>query len=309
MAVIDSPASFSATKFLDDFKKTSDAISAPYSEPAILAVLKVYEGCFMDGIMTWRATDRPGDALNFRVYLRRQLDTIGIATEAGLLDSNNPMARLLISWDSLYKGEPVQWIDFDPMKGLAKTWLNLKGRRPVDEILNAPEVPVSVRAHGPTFHSLGLEIVTFLAVDYHSNTMNLYFVGPSPLSKSQAARLTNLAGCSPPTDEELEDMHGFLTPGAFPFAVTMEYKTGRITRVAIYAMNLSPQKLPTVHDRISKYLSEVPSYDKQQSINVAWSYGLGGSKYMKADSSYSGEQTEILEESSLRHEPAYLTQS
>lgn len=309
MTVVDSPALFSTPRFLDDLKNTSDAIGAPYSEPAISAVLKVFEECFKQGVVTWRATDRPGDALNFRIYLRRQLDTISIATEAGLLEPDNTMARLLNSWASLYNGETLQWIDFDPKKGLAKTWLNLKGRRPIDDILSAPEVPVSIRAHGSTFHSVGLEFVTFLAVDYHSHTMNLYFAAPSPIAKTQAAQYTNLVGCSPPTDQEFEDMLAFLSPGGYPFAVTMEYETGRITRVAIYAMNLTPQRLPTVEDRISKFLSEAPSYDRHQSINVAWSYGLGGSKYMKADSSYIGEQSVIMNEGPLHFKPAYLTKS
>ena len=74
----------------------------------------------------------------------------------------------------------------------------------------------------------------------------------------------------------------------------MEYKTGGITRMAFYALNLPPQKLPTVNDRVLKFFSEAPSYDKQQTRNVAWSYGLGGSKYMKAESSYVGELATLL---------------
>ncbi len=294
MTVIDSPTSFSPSKFLDDFKRTADGLGASYSEPAILAVLKVFEACFNEAAVIWRTTNRPGDALNYRFYLRRRLDTINIATEAGLLEPDNSMARLLTSWSSLYNGETEQWCDFDPKAGLAKTWVNLKGRRPVDDILNAPEVPVSVRAHGPMFHSLGLELVTFLAVDYHGSTMNLYFTAPGPVSEAQAAQYANLAGCSPPTDQEFEDMRKFLNPQGFAFAVTMEYKTGKITRVAFYALNLPPHQLPTVNDRVLKFFSEAPSYDHQQTRNVAWSYGLGGSKYMKAESSYVGELATLL---------------
>ena len=294
MIAVDSPASFSPSKFLHDFKTTADAIDAPYSEPAILAVLKVFEECLKEGAVIWRTTNRPGDPLNYRFYLRRRLDTIAIATEAGILESDNPMARLVTSWSSLYSGGTEQWCDFDPTTGLAKTWVNLKGRRPVDDILNAPEVPISVRAHGPTFHSLGLDVVRFLAVDYHGSTMNLYFTAPGPVSEDQAAQYTNLAGCLPPTDQEFEDMCTFLNPQGYAFAVTMEYKTGRITRVAFYALILPPGKLPAVNDRVLKFFSEAPSYDKERTRNVAWSYGLGGSKYMKAESSYVGELATLL---------------
>ena len=294
MTVVDTPASFSSSKFLDDFKRTADAIDAPYSEPAIAAVLKVFEECLQEGAVIWRTTNRPLDALNYRFYLRRRLDTISIATKAGILESENPMARLVTGWSSLYNGETEQWCDFDPKTGLAKTWVNLKGRRPVDDVLNVPEVPISVRAHGPMFHSLGLKLVRFLAVDYHGSTMNLYFTAPGPVSKLQAAQYTDLAGSSPPTDQEFEDMSTFLNPLGFAFAVTMEYKTGKITRVAFYALILPPGKQPTVNDRVLKFFSEAPSYDQERTRNVAWSYGSGGSKYMKAESSYVGELATLL---------------
>ena len=289
-----SPTSFSSAKFLEDLKRTSDAVGAPYSEPAILAVLKVFEECFKESVVIWRTSDRPDDPLNYRFYLRRRLDTISIATEAGLLKSDDPIARQLTSWSSLYDGESWQWCDFDPKAGLAKTWVNLRGRRPLDDILNAPEVPVSVRNHGPTFHQLGLETVIFVAGDYHGNSINLYFAAPGPLSSTQAAQYANLADCSPPTDREFDDMHNFLSPQSFTFAVTMDYKTGRITRVAFYALRLTPGRSPTVGDRISKFFTEAPSYDQEQTRMVAWSYGLGDSKYIKAESSYVGEWASLL---------------
>ena len=297
MTILASPTSFSSATFLEDLKRTSDAIGAPYSEPAILAVFKVFEECFKEAVVIWRSSDRPGDPLNYRFYLRRRLDTISIATEAGLLKSDDPIARLLTSWSSLYNGESWQWCDFDPRAGLAKTWVNFRGRRPVDDILNAPEVPVSVHAHGPTFHSLGLETVIFVAGDYHGSSTNLYFAAPGPLSRTQAAQYANLAGCSPPTDLEFEDMRNFLNPQSFTFAVTIDYKTKQITKVAFYAVRLPAGKSPRVDDRISKFFAEAPSYDQERTRFVAWSYGLGDSKYIKAESSYVGEWASLLKAS------------
>ena len=297
MAVVESPSSFSSEKFLDDFKRSSDAIGAPYSETAILNTLKVFKECFEDSVVIWRTTDRPGDPLNYRFYLRRPLDTIRIATEAGLLESEDPIARLLTSWSSLNNGETWQWWDFDPRTGFGKTWVNLKGRQPLDDILNAPEVPLSVRAQGPTFHSLGLKTCIFVAGDYYGGTINLYFAAPGPVSKTQAAQYASLAGCSPPTDEEFENMRNFLNPKSYTFAVTMEYKTGKITRVAFYAVRLPPQKSPTLDDRIFKFFSETPSYDQEQTRFVAWSYGRGDDKYMKAEMSYVGEWDALLKAS------------
>jgi len=290
------PSVFNSARFLQDIKRTADSIGAPYSEAATLNVIKTFEDCFKGGAVIWRTTNRPGDRLNYRFYARRRIDTISISTEAGFLAPNNHMARLVTSWSTLYDGDTQQWCDFDAETGLAKNWINLRGRRPVDDILNAAEVPEAVRAHGPTFHSLGLELVRFLAVDYGSDTLNLYFTAPGPVSELQATQYTNLAQSPPPTQEEFKDMGNFLNPKGFAFAVTMEYMTGKITRVAFYALDMPPNKLPTVNEKVLKFFSEAPSYDEEHTRNVAWSYGKGGNKYMKAESSYCGGLAALLRE-------------
>lgn len=63
------------------------------------------------------------------------------------------MGRLITSWSALYNGESQQWCDFHPEIGLVKIWVNLKGQRPVDDILNAPGVPPSVQAQGSKFEA------------------------------------------------------------------------------------------------------------------------------------------------------------
>ena len=145
---------------------------------------------------------------------------------------------------------------------------------------------------------LRLESVIFVAGDYHGRTINLSFAAPGPVSKIQAAQYASLAGCSPPTDQEFEDMREFLNLRSYTFAVTMEYETGRVTRVAFYAVRLPLQKLPiTVDDRIRKFFSETPSYDQERTRFVAWSYGRGDCKFMKAETSYVGEWAALLRES------------
>ena len=54
-----------------------------------------------------------------------------------------------------------------------------------------------------------METVIFVAGDYHVSTINLYFVAAGPVSKTQAAQFASLAGCSPPTDQEFENMREF----------------------------------------------------------------------------------------------------
>lgn len=293
MGSTDSSA-FSTPRFLQDLKKTAGIVTAPYSEDTTLTIIKTFENCFKEGAVIWRTTNRPNDRLNYRFYARKRIDTIAISTEAGILAPDNRMARLVTSWSALYDGDTQQWCDFDAETGLAKNWVNLRGRRPVDDILNAPEVPEAVHAHGPTFHRLGLELVRFLAVDYGSDTLNLYFTAPGPITELQATQYANLAQSPPPTPEEFQDMRDFLNPKGFAFAVTMEYATGKITRVAFYALDMPGTKLPTVNEKIKEFFEEVPSYDEEHTRNVAWSYGKGGNKYMKAESSYCGGLAALL---------------
>lgn len=218
------------------------------------------------------------------------MDTISIAIDSGHLIPDDPIVQSSRSWSSLFNGETVQWLDFDPNAGLAKTWLNLGDRRPVDDVLHATGMPSAVRGHGPTFHGLSLELVTFVAVDYQGKSVNLYFLAPA-LLRSQAALYTNLAGCTPPTDREFDDMLEFCQPDGFHFAVTMEYATGEITRLAFYALDLPPSRAPNMDDRIKEFLAEAPSYDQHQTKIVGWSYGVDNVRYMKVESSYAGELT------------------
>jgi hypothetical protein len=294
MTVTDS-SSFSPTRFLADFKKLADATGAPYSESTIQESLTTFEECFKEGTVIWRTTNRPNDVVNYRFYLRYRLDTVEMATKAGYLEPGNPMGRLATSWSALFNGDTEQWCDFHPKMGLVKTWVHLKCRRPVDDVLDASEVPEAVRAHKPTFRRLGLELVRFAAVDYDGASMNLYFTAPGPLSESQAAQYTDLAQCGPPTKQEFQDMHAFLNSQGFLFAVTMDYKTGEVKRVAFYA-NLPGKELPAVNDRLKLFFAEAISYDKQHTRIVGWSYGVGDKKYMKAESSYVGEFATLLKD-------------
>jgi hypothetical protein len=97
------PAAFSAARFLIDFKKTASALGSPYKESVIAKSLKVFEKPFAQGAVTWRSTKRPNDVLNYRVYLRERLDTIGIAKNAGYIEPGNSMAKLATCWSKLYE--------------------------------------------------------------------------------------------------------------------------------------------------------------------------------------------------------------
>ncbi|KAL7941080.1 prenyltransferase-like protein [Trichoderma barbatum] len=290
MAVVIPPSVFNSKLFLDDYRKTAAILDAPYDESIVASTLTSFDGCFDEGTVIWRATSRDNDKLNYRFYLKDRRDTVDLAVKAGYIKADHPMARLATCWSNLFGTETVQWCDLDPEEGIAKTWIFMKTQRSVDLILDAQDVPECVRQHRATFHGLGLTLVHFAAVDYHGGTLNIYFTAPGRITEAQAAAYTALAGCKPPTAEEFDDLHRYLPTQRFVFAATIDYTTGKIKRIAFYALNVphSEGLPPTMNARLRKFFTEAPSYDQVQTRNIAWSYGNGDSKYMKGEASYTG---------------------
>lgn len=293
MGSLDS-GTFSPSAFLQDVRRVCETVGAPFSEANTRKVLDVYGPNFRRGAVLWRITDRPGDVVNYRFYERASTDTVTPAVEAGMLDPRNPMLPLFKSWGSLYGGTPEQSCDFDAERGLAKAWIYLGGMRPLNDILDAPHVPDSVRRHRQIFQDLGLTVVRHVAVDYCSHTVNIYFRAPGPLTLTQAARYCALVGSPPPSAAEMEEMSHFLNPTGFTFSVTMDYYTGSISRIAFYALRLAPGKFPSLNNRLSIFFKEAPSLDEEEMNAIAWSFGLGGKRYIKAERSYCGELVPLM---------------
>ncbi|PQE07084.1 Aromatic prenyltransferase protein [Rutstroemia sp. NJR-2017a BVV2] len=288
-------ASFSPSRFLDEIRQTSSALGAPYSEEVTRKVLETFPDSFNRGAVLWRATDKKGGSLDYRFYERRAIDTVAIAFNAGLLTSDNAdMARLITTWSSLYGGTPEQSCDFDAELGLVKTWVFLKGLRPLDDILDASGVPDTLRIHQSTFHTLGLDTVRHVAVEYAKSTVNLYFRARGPLSRTQAAKFNELAGARPPTESEFLEMLHHLNPLGFTFSVTLKATTGAIERVAYYALKLPVGIFPEVSDGLKDFFAVAPSYDPEEMNAIAWSFGPGSQKYVKAERSYCGGLVSLM---------------
>lgn len=285
---------FSPSRFLDDLKHVCHVCQAPYSEEMTRKVLDAYASSFSRAAIQLRVTDRPGDAVNYRFYERKSINTIKPAMAAKMLDPQNPMIKIFESWSDLYGGAPVQLCDFDAEKGLVKAWIYLTGLRPLDDILDAPGIPVTVGHYRETFRSLQLSRVRYVAVDFYAHTVNLYFRAPGPLTLEQAAQYAALAGSPAPSPAQYTEIAKFLNPSNFAFGVTIDSLTGSIKRVAIYAVKLATGNFPTIGQRISTFFQEVPSYDQEDVNIIAWSFGRGGSTYMKAEKNYCGELAQVL---------------
>ncbi|OTA08152.1 hypothetical protein A9Z42_0091200 [Trichoderma parareesei] len=257
-------------------------------------ILDSYATSFQRSAIQLRITDRPGDPVNYRFYERKAVDSIKPAIAAKLLSPENPMIGIFQSWSQLYGCLPIQLCDFDAEKGLVKAWLYLSGLRPLDDILGAPGIPATIGLQRDTFLSLQLTHVRYVAVDFKSQTINLYFRAPGPLTLEQATRYAALAGSPPPSAAQCAEMTRYLNPSNFAFGVTIDPSIGSIVRVAIYAVKLAAGELPAVGKRISTFLQEVPSYDREDVNIISWSFGKGGKTYMKAERSYCGELADVL---------------
>lgn len=286
---------FNPSQFLADIRQTTSALGAPYSESVTRACLETFSASFRRGAVLWRATDKRGGALNYRFYERMPIDTIGLAVNAGLLEPDTQLATLVNVWSSLYGGTPEQSCDFDANTGLVKTWVFLKGLRPLDDVLSAPGIPDSLRIHQATFHSLNLRWVRHVSVDYEKDTVNLYFRAKGPISWEQAVKFNALAGADPPSDADFGQMKIFLNPQGFTFSVTLKLATGAIERVGYYALKLPVGIFPSIDSALRNFFAVAPSYDTEEMNAIAWSFGgKDGKTYVKAERSYCGQLVALM---------------
>ncbi|KAI9047309.1 hypothetical protein LZ554_008756 [Drepanopeziza brunnea f. sp. 'monogermtubi'] len=125
---------------------TAAAIRATYSEsPRQEQSSKSNAESFQDGAVLWSARNRPGGALNFRLYERHSTNSVAIAVEAAFVDRDNIVGRLVTSWSSLYNGTPEQSCDFDAGTGLTKAWVYRGAMRLVDDSLSVEHVPETLK--------------------------------------------------------------------------------------------------------------------------------------------------------------------
>ena len=278
---------------------TTTSQDAPFSASRTRACIDAFSSSFDVGAVLWRATSRPGDGLNYRFYERYATEAADIATDNGLLKQTHPLIPLLESWSAKYdlNGNvlfPQQSCDFDADEGLHKIWVYMSGFRDLESVLGAEHVPPSVKQLAPTFHELGLKTVRHVAVDFYSNTVNLYFRVCGPVTESLVSSLTDLVASTPPSADQIHELETHLNLDGFTFGLTILPTTGEIKRVAFYALGLSETARPSVGDRLTKFFDEAPDYDEEEFRAVAWSYGKGGEQYVKGEKSYCGRLMEVL---------------
>ena len=184
------------------------------------AILDTYKENFERGAVLWKATSKE-DGVAFRFYERERVDVVGPAINHGLIPGNHPMIPLITSWAN-FRENAIASCDFDPAKGLNKTWIWLGGRFPLEELLAAPNVPDTLRSLEPILKNAGLHTVRHAAVDWRSSTVNIYFWVPGPMTLTCVNRLCALSGSEPIDEKALAAMKPFFKPNGFTFATTID---------------------------------------------------------------------------------------
>jgi 4-hydroxyphenylpyruvate 3-dimethylallyltransferase len=287
---------FNSDDFKKDVSQLCDTLDAGYNEKVMNAVLDTYKENFERGAVLWKATSKE-DGIAFRFYEREKVDVVGPAINHGLIPGNHPMISLITSWAN-FKENAIASCDFDPAKGLNKTWIWLGGRHPLDELLAAPNVPDTLRSLEPKLKSVGLHTVRHASVDWRSSTVNIYFWVPGPVTLPVANRLIALSGTEPIDEKELATMKPFFKPNGFTVATTIDSATGKFKRVAFYALRLDGNNLPGMGDRLATFFKDAPSHDKTEMNIVAWSFAggsSGSSNYIKGERSYIGDLEQVLD--------------
>ncbi|KAL3489225.1 prenyltransferase-like protein [Aspergillus germanicus] len=290
------PTPFSQTRFLSDLESACKALNVPYSESTTLTILKTFDQSFTRGAVLLRTTDQANRPLNYRVYERESIDMVSLSINAGLLAQDSNLGQLVQTWSSLYGSESHQLADFDSSRGLVKFWVFLGGIRPLEEVLNVHGVPECIRRYQTMFETLNLNGVRHTAVDLEKASINLYFRTKPNVSRAEMNEYTSLAGADPIPDPLFEEITTHFPKAGGTFAVTLDFYTGTISRVAFYALRLDENNLPpsAVSGRIKTFFEVCPSYESDEMKALAWSFGEGTKRYVKAEHSYTGDLVGLI---------------
>lgn len=291
---------FNRSTFQSELSSLCYSLDAPYSREVTQQILSIFDEYLDDSYVWLRCTSKPADVVNFRLAFHgKRIDTTAILAEAGWIDMDDKLAKLVRAWSSREGAE--QWCDFDPSRGIAKNWIYFPRLQPIQEILNTEGLPDPVVARISDLQAAGLENVNFAAVDYANRSINVYFLLPGGLTAERAARYVGLAGSAPLFEADIQVINDNTHP-VQTFGVTIIPETGHIPRVAFYAPVKNAADFPSLKDeRMRKFFSQHPSRDPKKIHILSWSYGAGHSKtYMKGEASYAGYSEELSMDMFLR---------
>ncbi|KUI68523.1 4-hydroxyphenylpyruvate 3-dimethylallyltransferase [Cytospora mali] len=266
---------FVEAQFLEDVKKTSEEMEAPFDEKVVKEVINAHSDLMYESALQVRGSDKPGVALLFRLLMNTAADTVDMAIKHGWLHPDDPMVVLAKSARSYFKGA-VEQPEFTLDKGCDGLLMYLGGLQPLEEVLGVPGMPEGIRAHKEQFLGMGLSQVVCLHLQYAEQLVSFFFLAQGPLSKQVADQLVAMCGAPPPSESVYQDIIGVLLDSPYYLTVVMDYSTGKIAKIELHLLfpiKLPPgMNIPEVGERLTSFF-DMPSYEYEDMDILSYIFG------------------------------------
>ena len=290
--------SFEPEQFIRDVEKSAALVDAPFSGSVTRDTVTAFQPQLSRHPLQIKTTSKPDRRLYYRFFIddRDTIDLRQIAARSRLDPDTQEAVQLLEDTQSLAaRGGRLVGCDFDAARGLAKVWMFVAGT-PLAAVLGLPGVPASARGHAPLFARYGLDNVRFLATDFDTGTMNLYFRRPAAgLARWLPALLAETgAAAGADTVAAIERT----VPSECCVAMTFAWARPGLVRWSMYALDVGASGAPAgqpplVPDVLARFRDQAPTLSRDAQINIAWSFGAGG-LYMKLEKSYARDIRRVL---------------
>jgi hypothetical protein len=279
-------------RMAQDIVTAAQLVEAPYSETVIRQTLAAFGG-FARSSVQFRTTTKPATHRRLDVRyeeIRSPERPLEVARRAGYFaDQGREVDRLL---PQLYEHFPClgDGADFDVLDGVTKLWFFPKGVIPVANIFKVSSLPSSVAHHAAYYDQYHLQNVYIVGVDFHSQSVNLYFRFDHPSHHTPEALrgMVKDLGYEAPPEEAIT----YSLPG-ISAALTYTWNSSAVERICFYVGHPNREATPTtLHPIIARFVNEVPAL-KDSLYQVSWTFGKRGT-YIKVENDYTGDMMENI---------------
>lgn len=292
-------ADFVFEVYLQHIAQTAELLGAPHDPELCRRVVIAFGPSFSNQVLQWKTTDRPGDGLYYRFLSTDTFDCVERAQQHGLIQSRlEPLLNLQREALEHFPQAVRSGADFEASRGLAKVW-TFTSPIFLNQLLELQSVPESLRLNQPKLERMGLNTVGFLASDFLSESMNVYF--PWHHHQRDRAWLEQMQecfpGCGPPADLVLEMIDS--QDEISGLGMTFDWRRPEPLRWCIYCFAVPfgqsrPQvRLPRLSPRLQTLVDRAPTLNERPVYHLAWSFGPAG-PYQKLEKNYAGDVDHFL---------------
>ncbi|MFF7451840.1 MULTISPECIES: aromatic prenyltransferase [unclassified Streptomyces] len=269
-------------------EESAGLIDVACAREKVLPILEAYEDALPHAVIAFRvATNaRHEGEFDCRFTMPRTIDPYLRARDHGLITETGRPAESLLA--DIQRHCPIDsyGIDFGIVGGFRKIWVYFPGGegQSLATLRDLPSMPPSLAENFAFFADRGLsEKVDVVAIDYRSNTVNLYFTGfPDALHHPSEVLGMHRALGMPDPSEQMQAFCG----KAFGLYATLSWDSPRIERLAFGVKTQDPLSLPArLGPKIEHFLAHMP-YGREDPKMVYAAMTASGEEYYKLQPYY-----------------------